>query len=113
MTNSFKECVRYPLLEALLAQKGLQLQGIYSVRSTATIFAVSVRTIQEWVRDAKVVARDLPGRGRFLSEDLEAFLQSSVRRREKTGDEADSSDENARGHSRVPASRLKRQLYAK
>ena len=87
MSIPHEESVRYPLLEALLAQKGLQLQGIYSVRSAATLFAVSVRTIQEWAWDGRVAVRDLPGRGRFLSEDLEAFLQASVRRREKPSDE--------------------------
>jgi excisionase family DNA binding protein len=73
---------RYPLLEALLEEKGLKLKGIYTVRDAASIFGVSVRTIQEWVRDGKLIARDLPGRGRFLSEDLERFLRESVRRRE-------------------------------
>jgi excisionase family DNA binding protein len=71
---------RYALLEAILEEKGLELKGIYTIRDTASIFGVSVRTIQDWVRDGKLMARDLPGRGRFLSEDLEQFLQNSVRK---------------------------------
>jgi hypothetical protein len=71
---------RYPLLEALLAQKGLPLKGIWTLRDAAMIFEAAVRTTQDWIRDGKLIARDLPGRGRFLSEDLEAFLQNSVQR---------------------------------
>jgi len=73
----------YPLLQALLEQKGLELTGLYTIRDAATIFGESRRTIQEWVREAKLIARDLPGRARFLSEDLEQFLEKSIRRREK------------------------------
>lgn len=68
------------LLERLLAEKALPLKGIYSNRDTAKIFAVSTRTIQDWVRAGKLRARDLPGRGRFLSEDLELFLHQSLKR---------------------------------
>jgi len=70
---------RYPLLKALLAAKGLALQGIYTVRDVAAIFGVSTRTIQDWARQGKLHTRDLPGRGRFLSEDLEQLLQPSRR----------------------------------
>jgi len=72
---------RYPLLESLLAQKNLALKGTYTNRDTGYIFGVSVRTIQDWVRKGDLVGRNLPGRGRFLSEDLENFLQTSIRRR--------------------------------
>jgi transposase len=71
---------RYPLLEPLLAQKGLPLRGTYTIRDVAAMFGVSVRAIQERVRIGQLRARDLPGRARFLSEDLEAFLQSSQRK---------------------------------
>ena len=77
MSISPKQPVRYPLLEALLHEKGLSLRGIYSIRDTATIFGVSKRTIQERVRIGKLAVRDLPGRDRFLSEDLEMFLKQS------------------------------------
>jgi transposase len=78
-SNSESQPIRYPLLESLLRQKGLSLQGIYKYKDAAEIFDASVRTIQQWVRDRKLRCRDLPARGRFLSEDLEAFLQDCRR----------------------------------
>ncbi len=83
MVSPKTEPRQYPLLESLLEQKGLKLLGIYTVRDAAKIFGVSRRTIQEWVRDGKLIARDLPGRGRFLSEDLEQFLERSLKTRDK------------------------------
>ncbi len=80
MNDGTIEKLRYPLLEPLLAAAGLQLQGIYTIRDAAKIFGVTSRTIQERCRGGKLPSRDLPGRGRFLSEDLEAFLRDSVRR---------------------------------
>jgi hypothetical protein len=80
MNNEASNSSRYPLLEDLLKQKGLLVQGIYTNRDTAGIFGVTVRTVQEWCRDGKLPSRDLPGRGRFLSEDLETFLRNSVRK---------------------------------
>lgn len=81
-TNSESQPKRYPLLESLLRQKGLSLKGIYKYQDAAQIFGASVRTIQQFVRDDKLRCRDLPARGRFLSEDLEAFLQDCRRRGE-------------------------------
>jgi hypothetical protein len=69
----------YPLLEPILRQKELRLQGIYTNGDAARIFGVSVRTIQDWCREGRLQSRDLPGRGRFLSGDLENFLESSLR----------------------------------
>lgn len=68
---------KYPLLEALLAERGLSLKGAYSNRDVASIFAVAVRTIQDWTRNGYFKPRNLPGRARFLSADLEKFLQDS------------------------------------
>ena len=82
MNDGTIETTRYPLLEPLLAAAGLQLQGIYTIGDAAEIFGVKSRTIQEWCRDGKLPSRDLPGRGRFLSEDLETFLRNSVRKAE-------------------------------
>jgi hypothetical protein len=79
--------VQYPLLQALLAQRGLPLKGIWTLGDVAKIFDVSKRTIQDWIRDRKLIPRDLPGRGRFLSEDLEAFLQNSRRKANPEGEE--------------------------
>ena len=70
----------YPLLERLLFEKGLSLKGIYTNQDASAMFGVSTRTIQDWVRAGKLRARDLPGHGRFLSEDLECFLQQSASR---------------------------------
>lgn len=79
MNSGTQEASRYPLLEAVLEQKGLTLRGIYTNRDAAKIFGVTPRTIQERCRDGRLRSRDLPGRGRFLSEDLETFLRNSVR----------------------------------
>jgi len=87
MNNQEPKAIRYPLLEALVAQQGLKMKGIWSLRDTAQLFPtrlpekhVSVRTIQSWIKEGKLVRRDLPGRGRFLPQDLETFLQDSIRR---------------------------------
>jgi excisionase family DNA binding protein len=91
---------RYALLEAVLALRDLRLKAIYTVRDAAEIFNVSTRTVQDWVRDGKLIARDLPGRGRFLPLDMEVFLQSSVKKRQKAADETHLSDGDAEGHIR-------------
>jgi transposase len=82
MNEEKPQPVRYPLLESLLAQMNLPLRGTYTNRHVAEIFEVSVRTIQDWVRKGDLVGRKLPGRGKFLSEDLENLLKNSVRRSE-------------------------------
>ena len=79
MNSETTNSSRYPLLEDLVKEKGLQLKGIYTNRDAARIFGVVPRTIQEWCYVGKLSARNLPGRGRFLSEDLETFLRTSVR----------------------------------
>ncbi len=68
---------KYPLLEALLATKGLPLKGIWTIADVAEIFNVRNRAIYDWINNQKLTARDLPGRGRFLCEDLEQFLTDS------------------------------------
>jgi excisionase family DNA binding protein len=69
----------FPLLQNLLAAKGLTDNGLWTVRDVAKLFGVHARTIQQWTRDGKLMSRDLPGRARFLAEDLEAFLRASAR----------------------------------
>jgi hypothetical protein len=78
---------RFPLLEALLREKGLSLKGIYTNHDVADIFGVATRTIQEWSRNGGLMARNLPGRARFLSGDLEEFLQKSSRAAHSTDDD--------------------------
>lgn len=81
MNSSGRVPVHYPLLENLLREKNLRLKGIYTMGDAAAIFGVSKRTIGQWVSEGKLVGRDLPDRGRFLSEDLETFLEGSVKTR--------------------------------
>ena len=70
---------KYPLLETVLAHKGLQLKAVYRLRDVAEIFEVSIRAIQDRVKRGYLVSRDLPGRGKFLSLDLEGFLENSLK----------------------------------
>jgi hypothetical protein len=70
---------KHPLLEALLTAKGLPDKGVWSIRDVAVIFDVCKRAIYDWINNGKLAARDLPGRGKFLSVDLEEFLRNSKR----------------------------------
>ncbi len=79
MTKSESDSAKYELLEAILKQRGLPLQAIYTYADASRIMGASVRTIQEWRRDKKLLSRNLPGRGRFLSVDLEEFLRQSLK----------------------------------
>src|SRR5664280_895426 len=64
----------YPRLCEVLRHRNLPLQAQYTTADTARIFACDIRSIQERIHSGKWPARDLPKRGRFLSCDLEAFL---------------------------------------
>jgi hypothetical protein len=72
---------KYPLLEEMLALRGMALQAMYANRDVATLFGVTVRSIQTWVASGQLPSRDLPGRAKFLPTDLEQFLQDSHRGR--------------------------------
>jgi hypothetical protein len=74
-----QELGKYPLLEALLSAKGLPFKGVWRIADVAEIFGVRNRAIYDWIGNQKLAARELPGRGRFLSEDLEEFLRNSKR----------------------------------
>jgi len=80
---------KFPLLETLLAAKGLSLKGTYTNRDVADMFDVAVRTIQEWSRNGNLKPRKLPGRAKFLSGDLEEFLQNSSDSPRPTTDDSD------------------------
>lgn len=70
----------FPLLVALLAQRGLRLEdfgGLYTTREVARIFRKCPRTINRWCRDRGLHQRKDLGRAKFLSEDLESFLKGS------------------------------------
>jgi excisionase family DNA binding protein len=78
---SQKTLPNFPLLHTVLEQRGMTPKGIYTNRDAAELFEVSVRTIQDWITDEKLPARNLPGRGRFLAQDLEEFLAGSTRQK--------------------------------
>jgi hypothetical protein len=54
--SSNQALARFLLLEGFLQAKGISC---------------------DWIRIQKLMKRDLPGRGRLLSEDLEEFLRNS------------------------------------
>jgi hypothetical protein len=60
-----------------------QLQATYSVRDLARIFNVSTRAIQNRVASGQIWTRDLPGRAKFLNVDLENYLESASKKRER------------------------------
>lgn len=74
---STPDATRYPLLQEILNLRGLPLRAIYSTRDIAEIFKVSVRAVQYRIASGKLVPRDLPGRAKFLAEDVEQFLRLS------------------------------------
>jgi hypothetical protein len=74
LTNSE---TNHPLLEEILAIKNLPPQPMYTIRHIASIFGVSARAIHNWIASGQLIPRDLPGRARFLNQDIEDFLQSS------------------------------------
>jgi hypothetical protein len=74
---------RYPLLEEMLALRGMLLQATYNNRDLGTLFGVSCRSIQDWSASGRINARDLPGRARFLPADIEEFLRNSRRPQKK------------------------------
>ena len=77
------EIHRYPLLEEMLALRGMRLQATYTNRDLGQLFEVSIRTIQDRVATGQLTSRDLPGRAKFLQIDLEEFLRNSRRRHRK------------------------------
>jgi Helix-turn-helix domain len=76
---------RFPMLEEMLRIKGLSLQATYSITDIAALFGVSPRAVQRRVAAGQIPSRDLPGRARFLSEDLEAFLMASRKNARRRG----------------------------
>ena len=74
---STSETPKYPLLEEILSIKNLPLQPMYTIRDIAKMFSVSVRAIQNRIVSKKLPWRDLPGRAKFLSQDLETYLRTS------------------------------------
>jgi transposase len=71
--------MEYPLLQEMLALRGLTLKPTYTNREVAAIFGVGIRAIQARIQKGNLVARDLPGKARFLPADLEEYLNNSRR----------------------------------
>jgi len=82
MSGPIEECPRFPLLEQLSRLRGLPLLPMYKTRDVAALFGVSPRAISDWVADGRLQARDLPGRNRFLPQDIEQLLATSLQRPE-------------------------------
>jgi Helix-turn-helix domain len=78
MAASNSETQKYPMLEAILAIKNLPLQPMYTTGSIAEIFNVSARSVQNWIASGKLTGRSLPGRWKFLTRDVENFLEASL-----------------------------------
>jgi hypothetical protein len=68
---------QHPLLEEILEMREMTLQPMYTIRDVAKLFNVTPRSIQLRVASGRLLVRDLPGRGKFLSVDLETFLRES------------------------------------
>jgi hypothetical protein len=69
----------YSLLNEILVLRQMTLQPMYTIRDVAKLFGVTVRSIQSRVASGQLAARNLPGRAKFLSVDLEEFLRESKR----------------------------------
>lgn len=67
----------YTLLRSLLRDRGLTYKAFYTTADVARIFGVSQRAILYLIASGKLPARDLPGRARFLPQDLEDYLRNS------------------------------------
>jgi hypothetical protein len=66
-----------PLLRSLLRDRGLPYQALYTTADVARIFVVSQRAILYLIASGKLPARDMPGRARFMPQDLEDYLKNS------------------------------------
>ena len=78
MAASNSGTTKFPMLEAILAMKNLPLEPMYTTVGFAELFGVSARSIQNWLTAGKLAARNLPGRWRFLAQDVEDFLKASA-----------------------------------
>ncbi len=75
-----KNVTKFPLLEEILSPQGEPLKSLYSNDDVAKLFGVSVRAIHDWIGRGLLIARDLPGKGRFMARDLEVFLVNSAKK---------------------------------
>jgi hypothetical protein len=78
-TKASNSTAKYQLLEEILAIKNLPVQPMYTTKDLAVIFGVSARAIQNWMAAGQLIPRSLPGRWKFLTQDVEDFLQASTK----------------------------------
>ena len=71
----------YPLLQELLALRGLELKPGYTNGDLAEVLGVTIRAIQARIQKGDLIARDLPGRIRFFPSDIEEYLRNSRKKR--------------------------------
>jgi hypothetical protein len=91
----------YRLLEEILAIKNLTLQPMYGTRDIAELFGVSVRAIQNRIASGQLIPRNLPGRAKFLTQDVEDFLLAS----RKNGPDMPTTPSRSTGRQRIAADR--------
>ena len=103
MSHQGEQAPRFPLLEQLATFRDLPLLPIYKIHDAAVLLGASVRTLNDWIRDGRLPTRELPGRGRFLPQDLEDFLAGSVKKREVPQAEPSAVDVTLRGRLRKSA----------
>ncbi len=78
---------QFPLLSALLREKGLRPKGTYTYADVQQILGGSRRALQELVTAGRFTYRNLPGRAHWLSVDLETFLTESVKTPKPDGEQ--------------------------
>jgi hypothetical protein len=76
-SNADREMPKYRLLAEVLKIKNMLIKPMYSTRDLAEIFDVSARAIQSWATAGKLTPRHLPGRWKYLTQDVEDFLLAS------------------------------------
>ena len=69
--------LQLPTSPQLAMDRGLPYQALYTTADAARIFLVTPRAILYLIASGKLVGRDLPGRARFLPQDLEDYLRNS------------------------------------
>lgn len=67
----------YPRLASFLALKGMTLKPAFTLQDVATMFDVSVRTIQTWITSGHLNQRKIPGRATIFPVDLESLFAVS------------------------------------
>jgi hypothetical protein len=91
---------RFPLLAQLSELRGMPMLPVYQMGDAARLFGAKRRTMNDRAADGQLTVRDLPGRGRFLPQDLEEFIAGSAKNRKPPNPELES--EGPRRRRRKP-----------